>query len=104
VAQDHDALRLSGRCWRVGDAAARHWRSWGDEVVVYHEPSASTLLLPADAATVFLTLCDAGPEGLDEDALGEQLGDGAPDEQRRQHLRDILDSLRTRWLAECRAP
>lgn len=104
MAQDHDALLLSALRWQVDAAAARHWRAWDDEVVVYHEPTASTLLLPADAATVFLTLCDAGPAGLDEPGLCDELGETAPDETRRQHLRDILGSLRTSGLAECRAP
>ncbi len=90
--------------WCVDAAAGRHWRSWDDEVVVYHEPTASTLLLPADAAAVFLTLCEAGPAGLDEPALCDELGADAPDGAQRQHLRDILDSLQRSGLAECRAP
>lgn len=90
--------------WQVDPAAARHWRAWDDEVVVFHEPTAATLLLPADAATVFLTLLEAGPAGLDEAGLRDELGETAPDDERIRHLRDILDSLQTRGLAECRAP
>lgn len=89
--------------WRLDDAAARHWRAWDDGVVVYHEPSASTHLLPSDTATVFMILADAGPGGLDEPGLWRELGEPAPADERRQHLRDILGSLRDIGLAECRA-
>jgi PqqD family protein of HPr-rel-A system len=105
VAQDHDALRLSTLRWRLDDAAGRHWRAWDDEVVIFHEPTAATHLLPADAATVFLTLRDAGPDGLDEVSLWHELGESsAPADERKQHLRDILGSLQASGLAECRAP
>lgn len=104
MAQDHDALRLSALRWRLDAAAGRHWRAWDDEVVVFHEPTAATHLLPADAATVFLTLRDAGQDGLDEASLWDQLGESAPADARKQHLRDILGSLQASGLAECRAP
>lgn len=105
MAQDHDALRLSGEGrWHIDPAAARHWRAWDDEVVVYLEPTASTLLLPADAASVFLTLLEAGPAGLDADGLRAELGEPGPEPERDRHLRDILDSLQNSGLAECRAP
>jgi PqqD family protein of HPr-rel-A system len=104
VAQDDDALRLSALRWRIDDAAGRHWRAWGDEVVVFHEPTAATHLLPADAATVFLTLGEAGPHGLDEASLWHELGESAPGDEQKRHLRDILGSLQASGLAECRAP
>ena len=104
MAQDHDALRLSALRWRLDDAAGRHWRAWDDEIVVFHEPTAATHLLPADAATIFLTLRDAGPEGLDEAALWSELGESAPADEQKRHLRDILGSLQESGLAECRAP
>jgi PqqD family protein of HPr-rel-A system len=90
--------------WRLEDSAGRHWRAWDDEVVVYHEPSAETHLLPGDAATVFLVLRDAGPDGLDEASLWRELGESEPADGQRRHLRDILGSLQASGLAECRAP
>lgn len=90
--------------WRLAAAADLRWRAWDDEVVVYHEPTAATHLLPADAATVFLALHDAGAGGSSESDLWHELGEPEPTDERKLHLRDILDSLSNHGLAECRAP
>lgn len=126
MAQDHDAVlstvagaRLA-RHWHLCDPAATLWRRWDDEIVVYHAPLAATLLLEGDTATVFQLLAEEaggtiseadlmhrllGDEpavGVSPDAPGIAPGDRSDSDEFRL-VRDILDSLRTSGLAECRA-
>lgn len=103
MAQDDDAVRLSSGRWFLSPAAEAHWRTWGDEVVAYHEATASTHLLEGNLATVFLALEAAGPRGTDEAGLWRDLEGVEPTADQRLQLRDILDSLHRSGLAECRA-
>jgi PqqD family protein of HPr-rel-A system len=99
LAEDHDALRLRPQHWRLGAGIDGHWRAWDDDVVVYHDPTASTHRLAGDTAAVFVVLAEAGTEGLSEQALFERLGGT---EDTHAHFCGILDSLRTLGLAESR--
>lgn len=104
MAQDDDALRLSSPRWYVSQVSGRYWREWEGDVAVYQEATASTHLLEADLASVFLALCAAGTPGLDEAGLWREVDEAEPSEAQRKRMRDILDSLQTSGLAECRAP
>lgn len=126
MAQDHDAVlnQAAGArhasCWRLCDPAATLWRRWDDEIVVYHGPLAATLLLEGDTATVFQLLAEEAGHPIPESELmlrllGSEPQDvaapdvpgivhsDAPDNDEFRLVRDILDSLRTSGLAECRA-
>jgi hypothetical protein len=106
--------------WRLCDPAATRWRRWDDEIVVYHGPLAATLLLEGDTATVFQLLAEEAGHPIPESELMLRLlGSEPPSEDSRaaaaladgtaadgddfRLVRDILDSLRTSGLAECRA-
>jgi PqqD family protein of HPr-rel-A system len=89
--------------WRLDAVGALRWRRWDGEAVVFHEPTASTHRLGSDTTTVFELLVEAGVDGLDEPALMAAVGASADDTELQRHLRDILDSLQTSGLAECRA-
>ena len=51
--------------WRSVDPLALHWRTWGEEHVVYDDGSGDTHLLDAEAAAVLLRLT-RGPASTDE--------------------------------------
>jgi PqqD family protein of HPr-rel-A system len=90
--------------WAVGTAALQHVRQFDDDVVVYHDPSASTHLLQDDLAAVFATLWADPGRSFSVVELLTELGEPTPDETRIRHVCDILDSLQASGLAESRAP
>lgn len=99
LAQDDDAA-LSSLRWRVPEDAARHWRNWGDEVVVYLPGAATTHLLDGNSAAVFLTLLESAAAPVSEEDLRALLIDSAEGDANTRLLRDILDSLQNTGLAE----
>lgn len=99
LAQDDDAA-LSSLRWRVPEDAARHWRNWGDEVVVYQPGAATTHLLDGNSAAVFLTLLESAAAPVSEQDLRALLTDETDGDAHTRLLRDILDSLENIGLAE----
>jgi hypothetical protein len=85
--------------WRLLPEATAHWRYWDGEIVLHFVPTASTHHLRDGAAAAFAAL--AGAE-RPEDELAQRLAGPAPSDEERAVLHDILDTLRTLGLAECR--
>lgn len=98
----------SSQGWQLAPAVAAHWRCWGGETAVFHEPTAATHLLEADTSTVFGILADAAAPLSEAQILtalapaeGAEAQPFAAEDIDR--LRDILGSLQACRLAECRA-
>jgi PqqD family protein of HPr-rel-A system len=89
--------------WAVSPSALAQVRCWGEETVVYHEPSAATHLLEQDVAAVFGVLSDDPAQSFSTSELLTELGALADDEVQHRHLRDILTTLQHSGLAESRA-
>ena len=82
---------VAAQRWRVAGRGI-HSRHWGNEVVVYHEATASTHLLDAGCGEVLLTLQRADRE-LDAMQLWRDIFSGEPSPQERLDLIDSLASL-----------
>ncbi len=88
--------------WRLTQGAALQWRRWDEQVVVYDPASVATHLLSDGPAEIFGLLADTDTAVSEADLLAAC---GAADATATEiaALRDILDSLRTLGLTECRA-
>ncbi|MBT9485984.1 MAG: HPr-rel-A system PqqD family peptide chaperone [Rubrivivax sp.] len=89
--------------WQLSQSAALQWRRWDEQVVVYDPAATATHLLTDGPAEIFGLLVDAGDTTVSEADLLAACGATDATDTEIAALRDILDSLRTLGLTECRA-
>lgn len=94
---------MSYAVWCVLPSAAPHWRSWDQQTVVYDAANATTHLLTEAHGEIFGLLATAPGAAMTESGLLTACGADDATAAEIAALRDILDSLRTLGLTECRA-
>lgn len=89
--------------WRALPSIAPHWRSWDRQTVVYDALGVTTHLLAEEHGEIFSLLANAPDAAMSEADLLAACGATDATDTEIAALRDILDSLRTLGLTECRA-
>jgi PqqD family protein of HPr-rel-A system len=79
--------------WHVVGAFELLWRSWGDEVIVYHTGSGDTHLLSPAAAEVLRTLQRTPTNAKELTAQVAASLKTPPDEEFELHIEDVLATL-----------
>ena len=89
--------------WQLRQGAALQWRRWDEQVVVYDAAATATHLLTEGPAEIFSLLAGSAQAVVSEVDLLAACGAADATDAEIAALRDILDSLRTLGLTECRA-
>lgn len=94
---------MADAVWCALPSAAPHWRSWDQQTVVYDATNVTTHLLSEGHGEIFGLLASAPGAAMTEADLLTACGAADATATEIAALRDILDSLRTLGLTECRA-